>query len=55
MLIGGEDIYRVPRSVEPDVRYFTQRCMAKGATERKAKEWAWRQVRKGRREPTTGA
>ncbi len=51
MPIGGEAIYRDSPSLEPDVRYFTERCMAKGATREKAERWAWRQVRNGKRAP----
>lgn len=51
MPIGGEDIYREHWSVEPHLRYFEARAMAKGASKRKAAEWAWRQVRRGRRMP----
>ena len=36
----------------PHLRYFEARCMAKGATKKKAREWARRQVYiRGRRKP----
>lgn len=31
--------------------YFEEQCRAKGASERKAREWAFRQVQKGKRAP----
>lgn len=39
------------RNLSPHHRWFTERCMAKGASRRKAEEWAWRQVRRGKRAP----
>ena len=42
-------------NLSPHLRYFTERCMAKGAARRKAEDWAWRQVvHKGKRKPTGG-
>lgn len=54
MPIGGEGIYRDGPNLSPDIRYFTERCLAKGASKRKAEEWARRQVRKGRRADREG-
>lgn len=38
-------------NLSPHLRYFEQKCMAKGASQWKAKEWAYRMVRKGKRQP----
>jgi hypothetical protein len=35
----------------PHYRYFEARCRAKGATKRKAEQWAWQHVRRGKRAP----
>lgn len=51
MGIGGEEIYRTGPNLSPHLRYFEERCMAKGATMEKAHEWARRMVRKGKRMP----
>jgi hypothetical protein len=34
------------------LRYFEAICRAKGASEGRARVWAWRQVKRGRRAPT---
>lgn len=39
------------RNLSPHIAYFYARCRAKGASERKAREWARYQVKRGRRAP----
>ena len=51
MPIGGECIYRDGPNLSPHICYLEERCRAKGASKWKARQWALRQVRRGKRRP----